>query len=155
MNNPFQINDWEIKKFLKVVLAIQLAMWGVISLDAIGLQIPIIRQFIGFIYLTFVPGIILLRILKLHKLGNIETLLYTVGLSIATLMFTGLFMNTIYPLFGFSRPISITPLIITISVVVLILCILSYVRDKDFSDPSSIDVGDVLSPPALFLCLIP
>ena len=155
INNPFQMNDWEIKKFLKVILAIQFVLWSAIGLDAVGLQIPILRQFIGFIYLTFIPGIILLRILKLHKLGNIETLLYTVGLSIATLMFTGLLMNTVYPLFGISGPISTTPLIITISAVVLILCILSYIRDKDFSNPNYLDVWDVLSPPALFLCLIP
>ena len=155
VNNPLQMNDWGIKKFLKVILAIQFAMWGAIGLDAIGLQIPILRQLIGFIYLTFIPGIIILRILKLHKLGNIETLLYTVGLSIATLMFTVLFMNTIYPFFGISGPISIMPLIITISIVVLVLCILSYVRDNDFSNPSFIDGGSVLSPPALFLCLIP
>jgi uncharacterized membrane protein len=70
-------------------------------------------------------------------------------------MFTGFFMNTVYPLFGISGPISTTPLIITISVVVLVLCILSHIRDKDFSDPSFIDVGEVLSPPVLFLCLIP
>ena len=155
MINLLQINDLDIKSFLKIILAIQLAVWGVIGLDTAGLQIPIIRQFIGFIYLTFVPGVIILRILKLHKLGNTETLLYTVGLSIATLMFTVLFMNTIYPFFGISGPISIMPLIITISIVVLVLCILSYVRDNDFSDPSFIDGGGVLSPPALFLCLIP
>ena len=155
LNNPFQMNNWEIRKFLKVVLAIQLALWGAISLDFVGIQIPIIRQLIGFIYLTFIPGIIILRILKLHKLGNIETLLYTVGLSIATLMFTGLLMNTVYPLFGISGPISITPLIITISFIVLALCVLSYIRDKDFSNPSFIDIEDILSPPALFLCLIP
>jgi uncharacterized membrane protein len=64
-------------------------------------------------------------------------------------------MNTLYPFFGISGPISITPLIITISVVVLILCVLSYIRDKDFADPSFIDTGEILSPPALFLCLIP
>ena len=155
INNPLQMNDWEIKKFLKVVLAIQLAVWGVIGLDVAGLQVPIMRQFIGFVYLIFVPGILILRILKLHKLGNIETLLYTVGLSIVTLMFTGLFMNTFYPLFGISGPISLTPLMITMSVVVFVLCVLSYVIDKDFSNPSFIDVGNVLSPPALFLCLIP
>ena len=155
ISNPLQMTDWEIERFLKVVLATQLVLWGVIGLDAVGLQIPILRQFIGFIYLTFVPGILILRILKLHKLGNIETLLYTVGLSIATLMFTGFFMNMIYPLFGISRPISIVPLIITISVVVLVLCVLSYIRDKDFSDPSFIDAEEILSPPVLFLCLIP
>ena len=155
INNPFQLNDWEIKKFLKVVLAIQFAMWGVVGLGAIGLQIPIIRQLIGFVYLTFVPGIIILRILKLHKLGNIETLLYAVGLSIATLMCMGLFMNTVYPFISISGPISTTPLIITISVVVLGLCYVSYKGDKDFCDPGSIDFADMISLPALFLCLIP
>ncbi|PXF61273.1 MAG: hypothetical protein C4B59_04795 [Candidatus Methanogaster sp.] len=155
IDNPFQMNDWDIGKFLKVVLTIQLAVWGAIGLDVAGLQIPILRQFIGFIYLTFVPGILILRILKLHKLGNIETLLYTVGLSVASVMFIGLFMNVVYPFFGISRPISITPLIITISILVLILCIISYVRDKDYSNPSFIDVGEILSPPVLFLCLIP
>ena len=155
IKNPFQMNDWVISEFIKVVLAIQFVVWGAIGLDAIGLQIPILGQLIGFIYLTFVPGVIILRILKLHKLGNIETLLYTVGFSIATLMLTGLFMNTIYPLFGISEPISLTPLIITISIVVLLLCILSYIRDKDFHDPSFIDIKNVLSPSALFLCLIP
>ena len=155
INNPLQINDWEFKKFLKVVLAIQLAVWSVIGLDVIGFQIPIIRQLIGFIYLTFIPGIIILRILKLHKLGNIEMLLYTVGLSIATLMFTGLLMNTVYPLFGISGPISLTPLVITISIIVLVLFVLSYIRDKNFSDPSFIEVKDMLSPPALFLCMVP
>lgn len=155
ITNPLQINDWEIKKFLNVILAIQLAMWGAIGLDVVGLKIPILRQLIGFIYLTFVPGILILRVLKLHKLGDIETILYTVGLSLATLMFTGFFMNLIYPFFGISGPISLVPLIITISVVVVVLCILCYLRDKDFADPVFIDSKEVLSPPVLFLCLIP
>ena len=154
MINVFQLNDLDIKSFLKIILAVQLALWCLIGLDAICFQIPILRQLIGFIYLTFVPGILILRILKLHKLSNIETLLYTVGLSIATLMFTGLFINTVYPLFGISGPISTTSLVITISVIVLVLCVISYVRDKDFAEQSFIDIKDVLSPPVLFLCLI-
>ena len=156
MINPLQLNDLDIKSFLRIVLAIQLAMFGVIGLDAIGLQIPILRQLVCFIYLTFIPGILIIRVLKLHKLSNIEALLYTIGLSIATLMFTGLFVNVIYPFFGISKPISLTPLMITISILVLILCILSYIRDKDFSAPSSyIDIKEIFSPPVLFLCLIP
>ena len=155
INNPFQINDWEIRKFLSAVLAIQLAMWGVIGLDVVGLQIPILRQFIGFIYLTFIPGIIIIRILKLHKLGNVGTLLYSIGLSTATLMFTGLSMNLVYPLSGIPGPISLLPLIITISMVVLVLCALSYIRDKEYDDPAFIDLDEVLSPPVLLLCLVP
>ncbi len=155
MNNPFQMNDWEIRKFLVFVLSIQLAMWGTIGLDAINLQIPIIRQIIGFIYLTFIPGIIILRILRLHNLGNIETLLYAVGLSLSTIMLTGFLMNMVYPFFGISKPISITPLMTTISAIVLILSILCYIIDKNFSNQNFIDVKEFLSPPALFLSLIP
>ena len=155
IDNPFQMNDWEINKFLKVVLAVQFAMWGVIGLDILGMQIPILRPFIGFIYLLFIPGILILRVLKLHKLGNIETLLYTVGLSIATLMAIGFLLNGFLPLFGFFNPISVIPLIFTISVVVLGLCYICYKIDNGYSDPSLILVTDVLSPPALFLCLIP
>ena len=61
INNPLQMNDLEIGKFLKVILAIQLATWGVIGLDVVGLEIPILRQLIGLIYLTFIPGILILR----------------------------------------------------------------------------------------------
>lgn len=155
IDNPFQMNDWEINKFLKVVLAVQFAMWGAIALDNLELQIPILRLFIGFIYLLFIPGILILRVLKLHKLGSIETLLYAIGLSIATLMATGFFLNMFLPRFEISEPISITPLIFTISLVVLSLCYMSYKLDNEFSDPSYILVKDLLSPPALFLCLIP
>lgn len=155
ISNPLQMNDWEIRKFLIVILSLQLVFWGTIGLDAIGIQIPILRQFIGFIYLTSIPGILIVRILKLHKLGNIETLLYTVGLSIATLMFTGLLMSIVYPVFGIKKPISFVPLMITLSIVVLLLTILSYLRDKDFAEPEFIDTRDLSSPMALFLFLLP
>jgi uncharacterized membrane protein len=153
--NILQMNDWEIKKFIRIILAIQLALWGLIGLDAIGIQLPIARQLVGFIYLTFVPGFILLRILKLHGIGNIETILYTVGLSIVTLMFTGAFMNAVFPSLGISGPIATVPLVVTISAVILVLCIICYLRDRDFQDPNFIDLKNILSPSVLFLCLIP
>lgn len=155
MTNPIQMNNWEIKRFLIVILFIQLTIWAVIGLDAIGLEIPILRPVIVFIYLAFVPGIIILRILKVHKIGNVETLIYSVGLSLATIMFTGLFANTVYPLFGVSKPISLIPLMIMMSIVVLVLCAICYGRDRRFTAPSPISISDILSPPALFLCLVP
>ena len=153
--NPLQMNDWKIKKFFRIILAIQLALWGLIGLDALGIQIPIARQLIGFIYLTFVPGFILLRILKLHQLGNIETILYTIGLSISILMFTGFFMNFFLPSVGISGPISIVPLVVVIGAVVLILCIICYIIDRNFQHSNFIDLSNVLSPSVLFLSLIP
>jgi uncharacterized membrane protein len=154
MNNPAQMNDWDIKNFLAVIFSLQLSILSLICLDAIGLHVPIIRQIIGFIYLSFVPGIIILRIVKLHKLGNIETLLYAVGLSLTILMFIGFFLNLAYPFFGISKPMSLVPVVVTISTVVLAMCAICYVRDQDFAEPNYID-GDILSPPLLFLCLIP
>lgn len=155
IHNPLQMNDWGIEKFLRVVLAIQLAMWGVIGLDAIRFQIPIIRQIISFIYLTFIPGVLILRILRVHKLNIIENILYSVGLSIAFLMLTGLFMNAIYPYFGISKPISLFSLIITLTIATTVLCILAYKRDKDFSDPTYLKMKNLFSLPALFLILLP
>jgi len=155
MYNILQMNDWNIEKYLKVVILIHLILWGTIGLDAIGFGIPAMRQLIGFIYLLFIPGITILRTLELHKLGNIETLLYTVGLSIATLMFAGPFMSIVYPLFGISGPITIMPLVTTISAIILILCVICYARDKKFSNPEFINASEIFTPQILFLCLIP
>ena len=122
---------------------------------AILLNIPFLRQIIGFLFLTILPGLLILQILKLNKQSTIETILYSAGLSIAFLMFIGLFINTVYPLFGIPKPTSIWSLTITINIAILILCVLSYKNNKDFINPISVNIKDILSPPALFLCLIP
>ncbi len=149
------MNRWQIKKSLTAIAIIQVTLLVLIVLESLNFHIPILRQFIGFIYLTFIPGILILRILKLHYLDNIETILYSVGLSLTTLMFTGFFMNTVYPFFGVSKPLSEFSFIITLSILVFLLCILSYVRDRDFSNPTFINFENLSCPPALFLLLIP
>lgn len=148
------MNDWPIKKFLIVVLSIQIALWGVYVLESLGLPLPLVRQIVGFVYLSFVPGVIILRILKVHNLGSIEPLVYSVGLSIATVMFTGVIVNSVYPSFGISSPISTNPLMISFTVLILALCAIAYHRDRDFSATHA-NVKGILSPPVLFLCLIP
>jgi len=155
MGNFFQMNDWEIRKFFSVVLAIQLTLWVLICIEGVGFKVPILRQLVGFLYLTFIPGLLILRALRLHRLNGIEALLYAVGLSVATLMFIGLFMNTVYPLIGISTPISLEPLIISISAFVSALCVLSYLRDRNFAEPNPINLKDAFSSPILFLCLLP
>lgn len=155
ISNLLKINNWNIKKFLMVILSIQFAVWGLVGLDAIDIHIPLLRQLICFIYLTFVPGILILRVLRQHELGNIETVLYTVGLSIFSLMFIGFFMNILYPVFGIKNPISFLPLIITISMFVIILSLLSYLIDQGVDNSISININDLISPTALFLCLMP
>lgn len=155
IKNPIQINDWSIETLLCVILAFQMSLWGSIGLDLIGIEIPIIRQIFSHISLTFMPGILLLRVLKLHKLGTAETLLYSTGLSLSTLMFTGFIMNIMYPYLGIYEPISLVSLLFTLTVVTLILFFFAYIRDKEFSNPDFIDLNEVFSPSLLLLFLIP
>jgi uncharacterized membrane protein len=86
MGNLACPNNWEIKKCLRLSLGILLAALGLIGLAALGFDIPILRQIVGFIFLTFVPGLLILRILKIRNVGVIESLLYSVGLSAAVVM---------------------------------------------------------------------
>lgn len=155
ITNPLRMNDWEIKKFLLVISVVQLVVLGLLGLSALGFDVPVLRQIAGFAYLTIIPGIIILRILRLHELGSVRTLLYSVGLSLAFDVFLGFLINMLYPLIGISRPISILPLIITWTVAVGLLCFIAYRRDRGFSIPSPFNIHELLSPPVLFLILLP
>ena len=154
--NLFQLNDLDIKSFLKIILVIQLAMLGVVGIDAIGLQIPILRQLIGFIYLTFVPGTLILRIFKIHNRDKTKFVLYSAGLSIAFVMFAGALINSLLPTLKISQPISALPLTVALSIFIALLCVAAYIRDREFQ-PSEIEynTNKLLSPPYPFLLLLP
>jgi uncharacterized membrane protein len=152
--NPLEANDWGISAFFKFIASLQLALWVVLGLNAVGVQIPILREALALICLLFVPGIILLRVLRLHQLNIIEGVLYTVGLSAATVMVTALFMNTAY-VFITPRPLSLLPFMVTMTAVVVALCLLSYRRDRDYSRPTTIDLRVPASPVVPGLLLLP
>src|SRR5665647_308309 len=152
--NPLEANDWGISAFFKFIASLQLALWVVLGLNAVGVQIPILREALALICLLFVPGIILLRVLRLHQLNIIEGVLYTVGLSAATVMVTALFVNTAY-VFVTPRPLSLLPFMVTMSAVVVALCLLSYHRDRDYARPTTIDLRVPTSPFVPGLLLLP
>ncbi|MEN4006975.1 MAG: DUF2206 domain-containing protein [Methanobacteriaceae archaeon] len=155
LNNPLQINDWKFDQFIKSIILIQILVLIICGLSLHGINIPVFTQLIGFIYLTFAPGYLILRILKLHNLGNVKSVLYAAGLGITGTMFTGFLVNMIFPMLGILNPLSIVPLAIIMSLYVIILAFLSYIIDRDFNNPSFIDTEDLLSPLTLFLCIIP
>lgn len=154
-NNLLLMSDWEMRKFIKIVVVIQLVTWGLVGSSVLGLEIPILTQIIGFIYVTFVPGMVLLRVFKIHRLCSIDTLLLSVGLSISFQMFIAALINALYPLIGISNPISAISLLATTSVVLSALTILSYLRDTDFAYHSLRNVAGVFSLRAFILCLLP
>lgn len=163
-----QINQMVNKKFLIFILSLQLASLGIIGFDSIGLNIPFIRPVVEFTYLSFVPGLLILRILKVRDICTTDIILYSVGLSISIVMFLGFILNNIAPFFGISYPISIFPLTVSIGIIVLFLCGLLYISDMNTGEPnvkytrvykfSNSGVGyssHVFSPDVLFLLLIP
>jgi uncharacterized membrane protein len=95
----------------------------------ISLNIPIFRDIIVFIYLSFVPGFGLLKLLKLKKISFLDIILFSVGLSIAFSMFMGLLVNELYSVLGLSQPLSVIPLIVAIFASTLTIFFLGYRHD--------------------------
>ncbi|HDI52175.1 MAG TPA: hypothetical protein ENF45_06055 [Bacteroidetes bacterium] len=105
---------------------------------SVFLDIPIFRQSLGFILLTFVPGFLILHILKLDQLKLTEKIVLSIGLSISFLMFFGLLINFIYPLLSYNTPLSINSVVMSFSIVTLTLAIIAHLRNGDtpFADLS-------------------
>ena len=154
VSNPLRMNDWDNRTFFWAFQAFQLAFIGVVCLGLAGYHIPIAREALAFLYLTFLPGVLVLKALRLHNLGTIETVLYSVGLSLAFLMLTGLAANIAYPLLGYTQPFSFTILFLTIIAVVQVLLYLALTRDREHAGANP-EVEIPFSPVAPSLILLP
>ncbi|MHC3128451.1 MAG: DUF2206 domain-containing protein [Candidatus Bathyarchaeota archaeon] len=119
------VNTQNPKSVLLLVLLLGLVFCFVVFLD-----IPVARQVIGFFYLTFIPGFVILKLLKLDSLDRVEAVLFSVGLSVAFLMIAGLFINEFSLMFGFSQPLSLIPLMIFLIGPILIGGVLAYFKCK-------------------------
>lgn len=113
------------RTFLASVLFLQAAFYITVLFN-----VPVVREIVGFIYLTFVPGFIIAKLLKLDKLDGLETILFSIGLSIAFLMIAGLLVNQL-SIFGFSRPLTFLPLMLVVNIAILIGAVLVYLRSEN------------------------
>jgi uncharacterized membrane protein len=163
-----KLNDVSITKLLAAVLSLQIALWAVMGLSALGVSIPIVQPLIGFIYLTFVPGILILAALRLRDLDIVETALYTVGLSVTVVLSIGLVANIVFNALHIIKPFSFLAITSSVSFVVLLLCAIAYVRNRTYDSyaPGSGKRWTNTKPlfntkmsvplaPTLFLCTIP
>jgi len=105
-----------MEETFKYVLLINLIMLSILILD-----IPFGRQFIGFIYFSFLPGFLILKILSFDFDNLSDTILLSVGLSIGFLMLIGLLINELYPIFGIYEPLSFIPIYVTIFTVLSLM----------------------------------
>jgi len=114
-------------KFLLYIFVLQVIVFVTLVLD-----IPIGRQLSGFIFLTFIPGYLILSLLKLDRFNRLETFLFSVGASLAFLMFIGFLINELGSLNLVSNPLSTETLALIINIVIFLMCIFRYFRVKDF-----------------------
>jgi uncharacterized membrane protein len=133
---------------VKVIILFQIFTNILVVID-----IPYARQIFGFIYLTFIPGLVFLLAFKLWQGDYLETLLISIGLDIALLLFIGLLVNELLPIFNFNYPLSTEPLLIVLNIFVIASClIITKIDDKNilkFSIPS------INIKPLVFIMVIP
>lgn len=134
------------RDFLIVIMFLQLVVCVTVFFD-----VPIARQVLGFFYFTFLPGFIILKLLKLDEFDRVETVLFSAGLSIAFLMIVGLLANGLF-LFGVSQPLTVIPLMIILNSLVLMGGVLAYLRREDLEIQYREPIGNSLFK-LLLLCL--
>lgn len=154
--NYIQFNNYSTKKFLYFFLIIQFAALAIMYFANIGIEIPYIRQSICFCYLTFLPGMLILRIIKLNDISFSSYLLFSIGLSLTFLMSIAFLINLLLPFFGVINPISHTPLTISLGLSVLALTLVNYCYERNHPLIDKRQFIDIKSPKYTFaLLLIP
>ena len=135
--------------FLAIIVALQVIMYATLFLD-----FPLARAAIGIAYLTFIPGLILIRLLRLDSLGTLETIVYAAGFSVACLMLGGLLINEFGPLVGIAFPLSTLPLSLFINTLILVGAAGAHLRHGKRSVATQ-SQGFNITAPMLLLALIP
>jgi uncharacterized membrane protein len=105
---------------------------------AIFLNIPFLRQILGLLFLTILPGLLIIQTLKLNKIGFTEKFVLAIGLSISFLMLFGLLLNNSLLSIGYKTPLATVPLLISFNTAIIALAIIGYRLNKNkiFSLPN-------------------
>ncbi|CAD6491101.1 MAG: hypothetical protein CHKLHMKO_00055 [Candidatus Argoarchaeum ethanivorans] len=125
-NKANLIDNFGTKKWFVVIILILL-----LTDVAIFLNIPFLREIFGFLFLTLLPGLLILQVLKLNKIGLTEKLVLAVGLSISFLMFFGLLLNNSSIGLGYKSPLSTVPLLISLNIAAIALTLIAYQVNKN------------------------
>jgi uncharacterized membrane protein len=111
---------------------------GLIGLNILCHNTLFLLPIVGFIFLTFVPGYLMLRIIKIHGIEWGKSLVYAVGLSLAFDTMIVLFVNLVFQWLSISKPISIIPISISLCIFTIILMIIAYITDNTYVNSSEL-----------------
>lgn len=113
---------------VKFVLVVQLTVLAFIWLSKMGIKVPMVREFVCSIYFAFVPGLLILKALKVDT-SLMKILPLSIGLSISSITLLLALGNFVFKPF-FEEPLSEVPVAILLSIFVFSLALL--VRAKGY-----------------------
>ena len=106
-----------------------LILQGIVCITIV-FDIPFARQFLGFIFFLFVPGFLILRLVRTKDTNITITLLLSVGLSIVFLMLIGLLLNEFGSFVFKLKPLSAGLIAIVVNISIALLALFSFLREK-------------------------
>lgn len=99
---------------------------------SIFFDIPIFRQVLGFVFLTIIPGFLLILIFRLDKISSADMIVLSIGLSVSIIMILGLLISYILPLLGNESPLSSDSAIVLLSGIVLLKIVIVYFNNRGY-----------------------
>ncbi len=117
------------------------------------LNIPVFRELIVFVYLSFIPGLAILSLFRLEENSFLDSVVISMGLSITFVMFIGFIINELYLFLAASQPLSSFPIIVATSVFSLGVFSFEYRRASSSNRKwsSALNVKSVIPPTMLSL----
>ncbi|NPE28859.1 DUF2206 domain-containing protein [Methanococcoides sp. SA1] len=98
-------------------------------------DIPFLRQIAGFIFLLFIPGLLILYLFNFDKIGITERIVLSVGLSVSFLMIFGLLISYLSTSLGYYTPFSTKFLLFALNVFVIGFVLFAHKTGRNFGFP--------------------
>lgn len=116
------------------------------------LNVSILREIMPFLFFTIVPGALFIQILRLYKINLVKKLFFAIGISIMLLLMVGFILNCLYPIL--LKPLALGPVLISLNVLIILLSLIGYYRNKDNFNMVTLDKFKNISKEGLLSPLI-
>lgn len=155
MYSLFNLQSDKNREFIIFIIPVQIVFIVLVILRLTGLYIPVLSTALIILYLSFLPGILILHILKLGHSSISMTICYSVGISLIFNMMLGFLMNVIFHSLDIQHPLSTLPILITWAVVLGILTIIAFRKEQAINLFETFRIAELLNPRLLLLLLLP
>lgn len=137
------------------IIGIHALLFVSVLLEMVGISVPLVRPVVGFVYVSVLPGALLLRFLRIDLNRRVDFALYAVGLSLFSVMAYGTVVNFALHSVGVAKPLSTGWIVGSMGAATLVLTGLYYVRYRGESEEVTVNSARLYNPTTLSLLLLP